>query len=341
MKTALNHVHSQHKPHGKEMLEHCNVQWVYHTKTEYWVVEENYSTFSGDQSRVPEHLETIKELNHQGVNTGCFEKPTNQLAITPFMVTFQWGNITDGKEGKELMELVSIPRNRKEGDNNLPELKLLNKGYFESIEPTMRNFNPIALQWINTPKGWVIFVWIIESQLLMMMAGSDNPVNMPFSYTMKEETEDRYEEVAERLVCFAVQVFSGGEDAPINVNFSPEQATSLDHLNATLPIPTSQQQPGMSSCDAYHAVLKSLLFSIHPNINTLMHKYPISLFLICLNTQDRMCNFKHPRSIATSCSTLLHIMQLAAVREIRILQDPDAHVDAALKSVYLKCGSTP
>jgi hypothetical protein len=107
MKMALNHAYSQHKPHGKEMLEHCNVQWVYH-KTEYWVVKKSYSTFSGDCLSILEHLETIKELNCQGVNTGHFEKPTNWHVITPFIVIFQWGDITDGKEGKELIELVSI-----------------------------------------------------------------------------------------------------------------------------------------------------------------------------------------------------------------------------------------
>ena len=161
------------------------------------------------------------------------------------------------------------------------------------------------------------------------MGCSDDPVNMPFSYTMKEESEDRCEYLAEQLVRFAVRAYTAGEDAPIDVEFSPEQAMALEDLITTLP--TSQDELGMSSCDAYHAVLKSLLFSIHPNIDTLMHKDPISLFLICLNTQDQMCNFKHPSSIANSCSALLHIMRLAAVREISVLQESDTRTDATLK----------
>ena len=156
MGTALNHVYSQHKPHGKEMVEHCNVQWVYHTTSEYWAVEKNYTTFSGDCSRIAEHLDAIKELDRRGVNTGRFERPTNQRVITPFMATFRWGDITEGKEGKELIELVSVPRKGKEDD--WAPLKWLNNHYFESIEPIMKNLIQLLCCGLILQRGELYFL---------------------------------------------------------------------------------------------------------------------------------------------------------------------------------------
>jgi hypothetical protein len=156
----------------------------------------------------------------------------------------------------------------------------------------------------------------------------DDPENKPFSYTMKEETEERYEKMAQRLVRFAIRVFEV-EDAPIKANFSELQAQSLQRLINLLPSTQQHVQPRIIT--AYHDVLKSLFFSIHPLIDTLVHEDPISIFLICTNITDNMCNFKPPGAIATTCSTLLHIMRLAAVKEIDGLRQVDNRPDATLK----------
>jgi hypothetical protein len=149
VRTIANHIYSKHKGTGQEKIKHCNVQCVYHTKTEYWAVEENYSTFSGDHSDIIEHLEQIKELDRQGLNTGHFQKPALERLVTPFMATFRWADITDGKEGNKLLQLVSVPKD----NDDLANLSFINGSYFAGIAPVMHRFNPIALQWINTPKG--------------------------------------------------------------------------------------------------------------------------------------------------------------------------------------------
>ena len=166
----------------------------------------------------------------------------------------------------------------------------------------------------------------------MMLYHSDDPDNNPFSYTMKAETEECYEKVAQRLVQFAIRIFQA-ENAPIEANFSDLQAQSLQHLIDLLP--TTQQHVQPQIIAAYHNVLKSLFFSIHPLIDMLVHEDPISIFLICTNITDNMCNFKPPGAIATTCLTLLHLMRLAAVKEIDGLRQVDNRPDATLKSVHV------
>jgi len=150
VRTIANHLANKHKGTGQGKIKHCNVQCIYRTTTEYWAVEKNYSTFAGDHSEIIEHLEQIKELDRQGLNTGHFQKPELERLITPFMGTFRWADITDGKEGNALVQLVSVP---KPNNDDLADLPLINKSYFASIAPIMHHFNPIALQWVNTPKG--------------------------------------------------------------------------------------------------------------------------------------------------------------------------------------------
>jgi hypothetical protein len=58
-------------------------------------------------------------------------------------------------------------------------------------------------------------------------------VNAPFSYTMKQETECCYHLMAERLVCFALQLYD--DEAPVNVEFSLEQEESLEAFDWALP----------------------------------------------------------------------------------------------------------
>ena len=146
---------------------------------------------------------------------------------------------------------------------------------------------------------------------------------------MKEESEERYEKMAQRLVRFAIRVFQA-EDPPINANLSKAQEESLQELIDLLPT-TQRRHVQPHIIDAYHNVLKSLLFSIHPLIDTFVHEDPISIFLICTNITDNMCNFKPPGAIANTCSTLLHIMRLAAVKQIDALREDDVRIDATLK----------
>jgi len=116
---------------------------------------------------------------------------------------------------------------------------------------------------------------------------------------MKEETEEHYEKMAQRLVRFAIRAYQAGDDAPIKANLSEAQEESLQELIDLLP--TTQPHVQQQIINAYHNVLKSLFFSVHPLIDTLMHEDPISIFLICTNVTDNMCNFKPPGAIATAC----------------------------------------
>jgi hypothetical protein len=144
-----NHVYRKHKGQGREVLEHCNVQWVYHTPSQYWAVEPNYSTFAGNAMEIANHLEAIKALDRRGLNTGHASAPVNQRLVTPFLSSFKWAEIIDGKDIAALRQLINI--NKKNDD--LPMLTEINHQYFDDIQPIMEGFNPIALQWINTPKG--------------------------------------------------------------------------------------------------------------------------------------------------------------------------------------------
>ena len=152
--TIANHLASKHRGTGREKIKRCNVQCIYHTKMEYWAVEKNYSSFAGDHSEIVRHLELINDHDRQGFNTGRFQQPGQTRLVTPFMATFRWANITDGKEGNSLVRLVSVPKD----NDDLPNLPAINRAYFSNIEPIMSHFNPIALQWVNTPKGWVKYI---------------------------------------------------------------------------------------------------------------------------------------------------------------------------------------
>jgi hypothetical protein len=89
--TLSNHVYKKHKGHGCEVLEHCNVQWVYRTPPQYWAVEPNYSTFAGESTNIVDYLEEIKELDRQGLVTGQIQMPVNERLVTPFLSAFSSG----------------------------------------------------------------------------------------------------------------------------------------------------------------------------------------------------------------------------------------------------------
>ena len=148
--TALtDHVYKIHKGHGEQVLEHCNVQCVYRSPVEYWAVEPNYSSFAGGKEHIIPLLEEIKQADRDGLCTGVIEVPENVRHVTPFLSTFKWAKIVEGKEAAELIELVTI----KKKEDRWASLCGGSSDYFAALEDVMDGFNPIALQWINSPKG--------------------------------------------------------------------------------------------------------------------------------------------------------------------------------------------
>jgi hypothetical protein len=147
--TALtDHVYKIHKGHGEQVLEHCNVQCVYRSPVEYWAVEPNYSSFAGGKEHIIPLLEEIKQADRDGLHTGVIEVPENVRHVTPFLSTFKWAKIVEGKEAAELIELVTIKK-----EDQWASLSGGSSDYFAALEDVMDGFNPIALQWINSPKG--------------------------------------------------------------------------------------------------------------------------------------------------------------------------------------------
>lgn len=145
---------------------------------------------------------------------------------------------------------------------------------------------------------------------------------------MKQETEHRYQLMAERLVCFALQLYNAEDEAPVEVAFSQEQEECLEALDQALP---RRRTPRPSNfLDLYHKLLCSLLFSVHPNVDANSEKDPMTIFMICINLENAMGNFKEPHMIATSCSMMLHIMRLVAVKEISLRRTSDTRPDATL-----------
>jgi hypothetical protein len=162
--TALtNHVYMKHKGLGESVLKHYNVQCVYRSPIEYWAVEPNYSSFSGGKEHLLPLLEQIKETDCEGLGTGVIEVPQNVHHVTPFLSTFKWAKIVEGKEAAELIQLVTV--NKKE--DQWASLSGGNSAYFSALEDVMDGFNPIALQWINSPKGQVVFPAVLISILMM------------------------------------------------------------------------------------------------------------------------------------------------------------------------------
>ena len=148
--TALtDHVYKIHKGHGEKVLEHCNVQCVYRSPVEYWAVEPNYSSFAGGKEHLIPLLEEIKKADCDGLCTGVIEVPQDVRHVTPFLSTFKWAKIVEGKEAAELIELVTI----KKKEDRWASLCGGSSDYFAALEDVMDGFNPIALQWINSPKG--------------------------------------------------------------------------------------------------------------------------------------------------------------------------------------------
>jgi hypothetical protein len=146
---------------------------------------------------------------------------------------------------------------------------------------------------------------------------------------MKQETEYRYQLMAEQLIYFTLQLYNAGDEAPIEVAFSQEQSECLEAFDYALP---HHRTPRPSNfLDLYHKLLHSLLFSIHPNVDANSEKDPMTIFMICINLENAMGNFKQPSMIATSCSTMLHIMRLVAVKEISLKRASDARPDATLQ----------
>ena len=113
--TALtDHVYKIHKGHGEQVLEHCNVQCVYRSPVEYWAVEPNYSSFAGGKEHIIPFLEEIKQADRDGLCTGVIEVPENVWHVTPFLSTFKWAKIVEGKEAAELIELVAIKKKKED-----------------------------------------------------------------------------------------------------------------------------------------------------------------------------------------------------------------------------------
>lgn len=146
---------------------------------------------------------------------------------------------------------------------------------------------------------------------------------------MKQESERRYQHVAEQLVYFALQLYIAGEYAPVEVEFSPEQAECLENFNCALPRRQATPRPS-NFLDLYHKLLCSLFFSVHPGVDANSAKDPITLFMICINLENEMGNFKEPTLIASSCTSMVHTMRLVAVKEISIRRDSDTRPDATL-----------
>ena len=132
------------------------------------------------------------------------------------------------------------------------------------------HFNPIALQWVNTPKGWGphahscadIAKW---HDITGMTLSTSHPHT-------QWRSEEHYEKMAQWLVQFAIYVFQA-EDPLISANLSKAQEESLQELINLLPT-TQCHHVQLYIIHAYHNVLKSLLSQSTPLLTPSCMKIP-------------------------------------------------------------------
>jgi hypothetical protein len=143
------HVYVVHKGHqGRPLLTPCSLQLVYSYPAPVLIrIDPNDATASLPLDLV-EILSDLRTQHRKGrLGSTVVVPPTRQ--ITPFLNTFNWLEMTEGKDYGELAALVEIPK--KAATFKVLEAKV--DQYFKSLRPDVKGCSPLALQWINTPSG--------------------------------------------------------------------------------------------------------------------------------------------------------------------------------------------
>lgn len=157
------HTAKQHKGMGgAKLLRPSALQQVYKSSGgTYWAVESNLATFSGERDEITGLLRTILDTEEDRLMDATFHPPIEERTRTPFNRAFNWDLIVQGVEWEKLMDLVAYPNSKTEPWKDIPRISCL---YFDSIRPLVKGFPALALQWLNTDGGCVLFTVLILTQ---------------------------------------------------------------------------------------------------------------------------------------------------------------------------------
>lgn len=147
------HVFKEHKKEGgAKLLKKTDVQLIRVVPTLYWAVDRTLGSMEDVSEDVTAaHLEAalcvMAEKDSEGVNGAHPPQVPNDLRnVTPFLHTFRWMEIIEGKEMDELHALVDFVKGKPE---NRPLFKW-NKLYWRSIQPMVRDVAGLVRMWIKS-----------------------------------------------------------------------------------------------------------------------------------------------------------------------------------------------
>lgn len=137
-------------------------------------------------------------------------------------------------------------------------------------------------------------------------------------------------------LCFFIRIWQCHQDdeLPIPLLISEEILTDIEYLYDCI-MGHIDDLEDKDFIDITHRLFGHLFFNIHPELDMSTDKDLFNFFVICLNTTFDG-NFKPPTLIATSCSTLVHIMRLVSIKEINFKRNSQEYLDNPLPDGTLR-----
>ena len=161
--TAAQSVASVHKNHfilvhpglrAQDFTQSCHLQQIYRHPKVYWLVDHLADTFSGCSPNVKQIVLDFQAVDAAGLNTGTIQAPADVRLVRPYLRTFRWLDRLENRDPVALEALVRLPNPRK--DTEFPWLRAQLQHYVDNAIEKLQGLNVVALQIINTPKGYVV-----------------------------------------------------------------------------------------------------------------------------------------------------------------------------------------
>ena len=135
------------------VLSPCHLQEIYRHPTVYWPVDHLADTFAGCAPNVREIVEELMVADAVGLDDGRVHAPADIRLVRPFLRTFRWLEWLDNRDPEALEALVWVPTPQK--DTEFLWLRAQLQCYMAGALEKLNGFNVVALQIVNTPKGYV------------------------------------------------------------------------------------------------------------------------------------------------------------------------------------------
>jgi hypothetical protein len=133
----------------------CYFQEIYRSTSVYWLVDHLADTFAGCPPDARKIIEELMTADAVGLNDGRIHAPADVRLVRPFLRTFRWLEWVEDRDPEALEALVYVPIPKK--DTEFQWLRGQLQCYMDDALKSLKGFNFVALQIINTPKGYVIY----------------------------------------------------------------------------------------------------------------------------------------------------------------------------------------